>query len=115
MDNSHLWNVPFERPQETVAEYKGGTVLKFKLGSVLFCGSVIMLNFRLFRAKDLISPAIVQNGVNIPGNPYDDAFENKDVYDFHDDSERDEDCFNFTIDENPKRKKGRIKTKLPGK
>ncbi|XP_019760459.1 histone lysine demethylase PHF8 isoform X2 [Dendroctonus ponderosae] len=96
MDNSHLWNVPFERPQETVAEYKGGTVLKFKLG-----------------AKDLISPAIVQNGVNIPGNPYDDAFENKDVYDFHDDSERDEDCFNFTIDENPKRKKGRIKTKLP--
>lgn len=33
MDNSQLWNLPFDsRPQETVAEYKGGTVLKFKLG-----------------------------------------------------------------------------------
>ncbi|XP_066152818.1 histone lysine demethylase PHF8-like [Euwallacea fornicatus] len=99
MHNSHLWNLPFDRPQETVAEYKGGTVLKFKLG-----------------AKDLMPPTIIQNDLTMPNDPYGDGFDSKDVYDFHDDSDRDEDCFNFTIDENPKKKKkSGIKTKLPAK
>lgn len=49
----------------------------------------------------------------MPVDPYGEGFENKDVYDFHDDSDRDEDCFNFTIDDSAKKKKG-IKMKLPG-
>lgn len=41
----------------------------------------------------------------------------EDIYDFHDDSDRDEDCFNFTIDETPpkKQRKPGIKMRLPGK
>lgn len=41
----------------------------------------------------------------------------EDIYDFHDDSDRDEDCFNFTIDETPpkKQRKAGIKMRLPGK
>lgn len=44
--------------------------------------------------------------------------ENQSIYDFHDDDERDEDCFNLSIDESPKRSKkssGALKMKLPGK
>ncbi|KAL1492649.1 hypothetical protein ABEB36_010877 [Hypothenemus hampei] len=96
MENSHLWNLPLNRPQETVAEYKGGTVLKFKLGT-----------------KDIIPPTIMQNDISLSMDPYGEGFENKDVYDFHDDSDRDEDCCNFSIDEQPKKKKGGIKMKLP--
>ncbi|XP_030746234.1 histone lysine demethylase PHF8-like [Sitophilus oryzae] len=98
MGNSQIWNQIFERPQETVAEYKGGTVLKFKLG-----------------VKDIMPPAVVHSDGNVQTIEYGDSFENKDVYDFHDDSDRDEDCFNFTIDESPKRKKGSLKIKLPAK
>ncbi|KAF7273696.1 hypothetical protein GWI33_013608 [Rhynchophorus ferrugineus] len=98
IENNQLWNQIFERPQETVAEYKGGTILKFKLG-----------------AKDIIPPTIEHNDATIQTVQYGDGFENKDVYDFHDDSDRDEDCFNFTIDESPKRKKGSLKMKLPNK
>lgn len=29
----------------------------------------------------------------------------KSIYDFHDDSDRDEDCYGLSIDENPMRKK----------
>jgi len=32
MHNSHLWNLPFDRPQEAVSERKSGIVLKLKLG-----------------------------------------------------------------------------------
>lgn len=66
------------------------------------------------RAKDLIPPTLVQNDLTLSNDLYGDGCDSKDVYDFHDDSDRDEDCFNFMIDENPKKKKG-IKTKLPGK
>ncbi|XP_050314643.1 histone lysine demethylase PHF8-like isoform X2 [Anthonomus grandis grandis] len=109
MDNNQMWSLPFsDRSQESVApECKGGTVLKFKLGG-----------------KDIIPPAIVppENlimnvNVNMPLDPFDQNFENKDVYDFHDDSDRDDGCLNFTIDENPlpqpKKKKKTIKTRLP--
>ncbi|XP_060515940.1 histone lysine demethylase PHF8-like [Cylas formicarius] len=98
-DNVQFWNLPFDRPQETVAEYKGGTVLKFKLS-----------------AKDIIPPPVIPNDMNIPEDPYGDGFDNReDVYAFHDDSDRDEDCLNFTIDERPPQKKrGGVKTHLPG-
>lgn len=32
LDTQHWLNMPFDRPQETVAIHRGGTVLKFKLG-----------------------------------------------------------------------------------
>lgn len=67
------------------------------------------------RAKDLIPPTLVQNDLTLSNDLYGDGCDSKDIYDFHDDSDREEeDCFNFMIDENPKKKKG-IKTKLPGK
>ena len=47
---------------------------------------------------------------------------NKSIYDFHDDSEREEDCFNLSIDETPKKPKkitntslGPLKMKLSSK
>ncbi|CAH1153396.1 unnamed protein product [Phaedon cochleariae] len=91
------------RPQETIAIHRGGTVLKFKLGS-----------------KDMLPPPIHSD----PPHPQsefvfsDDMMGNsQDIYDFHDDSDRDEDCFNFTIDEPPqkKQKKPGIKIRLPVK
>ncbi|XP_044764906.1 lysine-specific demethylase 7B-like [Coccinella septempunctata] len=67
----------FSRPEETTAIHRGGTVLKIKLGS-----------------KDLIQPSD-----ELPFNLNDPT---KSVYDFHDESDRDEE-FGFTIDESPKR------------
>ncbi|CAH1103341.1 unnamed protein product [Psylliodes chrysocephalus] len=87
LDTQHWLNMPFDRPQETVAIHRGGTVLKFKLGS-----------------KDILPQTIP----NAPPTDYvfrDDLGGNsQDIYDFHDDSDRDEDCFNFTIDESPQKK-----------
>ncbi|KAJ8914763.1 hypothetical protein NQ315_013266 [Exocentrus adspersus] len=102
--SQHHWglpNLPFDRPQETVAIHRGGTILKFKLG-----------------AKDII-PQSTSN----PKLPNEFGFgdglvgSSEDIYDFHDDSDRDEDCFNFTIDESPpkKTKKSGIKMRLPVK
>ncbi|CAH0562106.1 unnamed protein product [Brassicogethes aeneus] len=93
------WGVPnFERPEETIAIHRGGTVLKFKIGT-----------------KDLIpSAAVAQTD---PAAIPEDR-----IYDFHDESDRDEDCFKFTIDENPApppskkiKKPAGIKMRLPVK
>ncbi|CAH1955521.1 unnamed protein product [Acanthoscelides obtectus] len=91
------------RPQETVAIHRGGTVLKFKIG-----------------AKDIL-PQINENHIlsqHIPQNKYDLCnLDSQDIYDFHDDSDRDEDCLNIALDESPqkKQKKSGIKTCLPVK
>ncbi|VEN33490.1 unnamed protein product [Callosobruchus maculatus] len=91
------------RPQETVAIHRGGTVLKFKIGT-----------------KDII-PQISENHIlsrHIPQNKYDLCnLDSQDIYDFHDDSDRDEDCLNIALDEAPqkKQKKPGIKTCLPVK
>ncbi|XP_056646362.1 lysine-specific demethylase 7B-like [Diorhabda sublineata] len=93
-------NMPFDRPQETVAIHRGGTVMKIKLGS-----------------KDILPPQIP----NAPPTDYvfrDELGSNsQDIYDFRDDSDRDEDCFNFMIDESPqkKRKKSSGKARVPAK
>ncbi|EFA11284.1 lysine-specific demethylase 7B [Tribolium castaneum] len=78
------WLSPqFSRPEQTTAIHRGGAVLKFKLGS-----------------KDILPHS---HADDIP----EEQFDFKSVYDFHDESDRDEDCFNFTIDENPPPKKSK--------
>jgi hypothetical protein len=72
-------------------------VLKFKLGS-----------------KD-----ILPTNSDIPEDHFGFANSSKSIYDFHDESDRDEDCFNLNIDENPTPKKtkkqtGTLKVRFPG-
>ncbi|KAJ8951461.1 hypothetical protein NQ318_006894 [Aromia moschata] len=94
------WGTILNVPRKQLAIHRGGAVLKFKLGT-----------------KDIIQ----QNVVN-PRHTNEFGFmggivgNSQDVYDFHDDSDRDEDCLNFTIDEMPrKKKKPGIKMRLPAK
>lgn len=100
------WNgTEFVRPEETIAIHRGGTVLKFKLGT-----------------KDILQPneaVHVNDGLDI--EPF-GLGSSKSIYDFHDESDdRDEDCLKFTIDENPPlpppvkktKKQAGIKMRLP--
>ncbi|KAK9889303.1 hypothetical protein WA026_004584 [Henosepilachna vigintioctopunctata] len=78
------WDPPgYSRPEETTAIHRGGTVLKIKFGS-----------------KDIPS----SDGIN-----FDLTDPTKSIYDFHDESDRDEE-FSFTIDESPKRPKKPVST-----
>ncbi|RZC33738.1 lysine-specific demethylase 7B [Asbolus verrucosus] len=100
-NNEQNWESPqFSRPEQTTAIHRGGAVLKFKLGS-----------------KDILP----HSNSDIPNDHFGLANSSKSVYDFHDESDRDEDCFNFTIDENPTPKKtknqstGSLKVRFPMK
>lgn len=76
-----------------------------------------VLFFTFNRSKDILPQTIP----NAPPTDYvfrDDLGGNsQDIYDFHDDSDRDEDCFNFTIDESPQKKpkKAGVKVRAAGK
>ncbi|KAL3289651.1 hypothetical protein HHI36_023060 [Cryptolaemus montrouzieri] len=84
---SSTWDPGYPRPEETTAIHRGGTVLKIKFGS-----------------KDLIQPSDALNfGLTDP---------TKSIYDFHDESDRDEE-FSFTIDESPKRQKKPVTVPKP--
>ncbi|XP_028135953.1 lysine-specific demethylase 7B-like isoform X2 [Diabrotica virgifera virgifera] len=95
LNNEEWLNVSRTRPIETVAIHRGGTVLKFKLG-----------------AKDMIPQPVSA------APPTDFMFRDdpgaQDIYDFHDDSDRDEDCFNFMIDETPQKNPKKGKARAPG-
>lgn len=69
------------------------------------------------RSKDILP----HSNLDIPSDHYDLGNSSKSIYDFPDESDRDEDCFNFTIDENPSPKKttkkqgtGQLKVRYPG-
>ncbi|XP_017782189.1 PREDICTED: histone lysine demethylase PHF8-like isoform X2 [Nicrophorus vespilloides] len=81
------WSEPNVRPEETTAIHAGGTILKIKLGT-----------------RDIIPvETAVVHDVNL----------SKSVYDFHDDSEREEDCLlSGGVDENEKKVK-KLKVRLP--
>ncbi|XP_045482030.1 lysine-specific demethylase 7B-like [Harmonia axyridis] len=84
---SSSWDMEdLSRPEETTAVHTGGTVLKIKLGS-----------------KDLIQPPEATYNLNDP---------TKSVYDFHDESDREDEC-GFTIDESPKRQKKNNQSSKP--
>lgn len=68
------------------------------------------------RSKDILP----HSNPDIPSDHFGLGNSSKSIYDFHDESDRDEDCFNFTIDENPSPKKpkkqgtGQLKVRYPG-
>lgn len=69
----------------------------------------------IFSSKDILP----HGNSDIPNEHFGLANSSKSIYDFHDESDRDEDCFKFTIDENPlpKNKKqgtGTLKVRFPG-
>lgn len=84
MKDKQNWNgTEFVRPEETIAIHRGGTVLKFKLGT-----------------KDILQQNVL-DGNSIDTEEF-GLGSSKSIYDFHDESDdRDEDCLKFTIDENP--------------
>lgn len=64
-----------------------------------------------FRNKDAIpntDTLVIEDELLLPNF-------SKSIYDFHDDSDRDDDCFNLSIDENPKKKKSKPTEQLPVK
>ncbi|KRT83807.1 PHD finger motif containing protein [Oryctes borbonicus] len=87
LDQSWPPNLLF-RPEQTTAVHRGGTVLKFKLGTKDILPVDHSTSSNMPVSSNIILPNIT-----------------KSVYDFNDDSEREEDCFNLSIDESPKKSK----------
>ncbi|GJQ66960.1 hypothetical protein Trydic_g21906 [Trypoxylus dichotomus] len=82
------------RPEQTTAVHRGGTVLKFKLGTKDILPVDHSTSSNMPVSSNIVLPNI-----------------NKSVYDFNDDSDREEDCFNLSIDESPKKLTWSIKNK----
>ncbi|KAF5283043.1 hypothetical protein FQR65_LT14104 [Abscondita terminalis] len=87
------WESPsFCRPEQTTAVHRGGAVLKFKLGTKDY--------FAHNQPPDVTNADVVNNLIS-PSST-------KSIYDFHDDSEKEEGM--LTIDENQKKTKKKVTT-----
>ncbi|KAK4871652.1 hypothetical protein RN001_015776 [Aquatica leii] len=85
------WETPsFCRPEQTTAIHRGGAVLKFKLGTKDY--------FAHNQPPDVTNAEVVNNLIS-PSST-------KSIYDFHDDSEKEEGM--LTIDENQKKPKKKV-------
>lgn len=93
--------------QQTTAVHRGGAVLKFKLGYLhIFYPCFDSKYMYFFRQKDIVPIQHSNDNIPMEGELLESNCE-KSIYDFNDDSDRDEDCYGLSIDESPERRKNK--------